>query len=73
MENAGNQKNAGNQNETCSKCHCWLEDGCGPVARNGNELKDLESRLVVAKGQKEGVGWTGSRVLIDTNYCIWSG
>ena len=24
-------------------------------------------------GQGEGVGWTGSLGLADTNYCIWSG
>ena len=34
---------------------------------------DLENRLVVAKGEGEGVGWTGSRGLIDANHCIWSG
>ena len=34
---------------------------------------DLENRLVVAKGEEEGVGWTGSLGLIDANYCIWSG
>ena len=35
------------------------------------KLMDLANRLVVAKG--EGVGWTGSLGLIDTNYYIWSG
>ena len=34
---------------------------------------DLENRLVVAKGEEEGVGWAGSLGLIDANYCIWSG
>ena len=33
---------------------------------------DLENRLVVAKGEDEGVGWTGNLGLIDDNYCIWS-
>ena len=37
------------------------------------ELKDLENRLVVAKGEGEGEGWTGSLGLIDANYCIWNG
>ena len=39
------------------------------------KLKDLEIRLVVAKGEGEGegVGWTGSVGLIDINYCLWSG
>ena len=27
----------------------------------------------VAKGEGEGVGWTGSLGLVDANYCIWSG
>jgi len=39
----------------------------------GNKLLDLENRLVVAKGEEEGVGWTGHLELIDANYCIWSG
>ena len=34
---------------------------------------DLENRLVVAKGEEEGVGWTGFLGLIDANYCIWNG
>ena len=38
-----------------------------------NKLMNMESRLVVAKGEREGVGWTGSRGLVDANYCIWSG
>ena len=32
------------------------------------KFMDLENRLVVAKGEKEGVGWTGSLGLIDANY-----
>ena len=28
------------------------------------ELMDLENRFVVAKGEREGVGWTGSLRLI---------
>ena len=34
---------------------------------------DFENRLVVAKGEEEEVGWTGSLGLIDVNYCIWNG
>ena len=34
---------------------------------------DLENRLVVAKGEGEGVGWTGSLGLIDENYFLWNG
>ena len=37
------------------------------------KLMDLENRLVVAKGDGEAVGWTGSLGLIDANYCIWNG
>ena len=37
------------------------------------KIMDLESRLVVAKGEVEGVDCTGSLGLVDTNYCIWSG
>ena len=38
-----------------------------------NKLMDMEYRLVVAKGGREGVGWTGSFRLVDVNYYIWSG
>ena len=31
------------------------------------KLMDLENRFVVAKGKREGVGWTGSLRLIDAN------
>ena len=37
------------------------------------KLMDLENRLVFAKGEGKGVGWTGSLWLIDANYCIWVG
>ena len=32
------------------------------------KLMDLENRLVVAKGEGEGVGWTGNFGLTDANY-----
>ena len=32
---------------------------------------DKENRLVVAKGEGEGVGWTRNLGLIDANYCLW--
>ena len=35
------------------------------------KLMDLENRLVVAKGEQEGVRWR--LVLIDTNHCLWNG
>ena len=37
------------------------------------KLMDLDNRLLVAEGEGEGVGWTGSLGLVDANYCIWSG
>ena len=33
---------------------------------------DLDNRLVVAMGEGEGVGWTGSLWLIDADCCLWS-
>ena len=36
------------------------------------EKKLSKNRLVVAKGEEEGVGWIGSLGFIDGNYCIWS-
>ena len=32
-----------------------------------------ENRLVVAKGEGEGVEWTGNLGLIDANYYIYNG
>ena len=32
---------------------------------------DVELRLVVAKGQGEGEGWTGNLGLVDANYYIY--
>ena len=37
------------------------------------KIMDFEIRLVVAKGEEEGVGWIGSLGLIDANYCFWNG
>ena len=31
---------------------------------------DIKNRLMVAKGEGKGVGWTGSLGLVDANYCI---
>ena len=33
------------------------------------KIVDLENRLVVAKGEGEGVGWIGNLELMDTNWC----
>ena len=37
------------------------------------KIMDLENRLVVAKGEGEGLGWAGSLGLIDSDYCLWNG
>ena len=37
------------------------------------KLMDLENRLVVAKEDGEGVGWTRNLGLIDANYCFGNG
>ena len=37
------------------------------------KIMDLENRLVVSKGEGEGVRWIGSLGLIDADYCLWSG
>ena len=37
------------------------------------KLMDLENRPVVAKGEGEGVGWTGSLALVGANYYILNG
>ena len=37
------------------------------------EIMDLENRLVVSKGEGEGVGWTGNLGLIGENYCLRNG
>ena len=34
------------------------------------KIMDLENRLVVAKGEREGVGWTVNWGLIEANYCL---
>ena len=36
------------------------------------KLMDLENRLVVAKGEGEGVRWTVNLWLTDGNYCLWN-
>ena len=35
------------------------------------KIMDLENRLLFAKGEGDGVGWTGSLGLIDADYCLW--
>ena len=34
------------------------------------KIMDMENRLMVAKGEEEGVGWIGSLGLLDANYYI---
>ena len=37
------------------------------------KIMDMENRRVGNKGEREGVGWTGSLGLTDANYCLWNG
>ena len=37
------------------------------------KIMDLENRLVVAKGEGEGLGWIGNLGLTDADYCLWNG
>ena len=37
------------------------------------KIMDLEYRLVVSKGEGEGVVWIGSLGLRDVSYCFWNG
>ena len=37
------------------------------------KLMDMENRLMVPKGEGEGVEWTGNSELVDANYCLWNG
>ena len=44
-----------------------------PIYKAETDLIDLENKLVVAKEEGEGVGWTGSLGLADANYYIYNG
>ena len=37
------------------------------------KFMDLENRLVIAKGEREGVGGIGSLGLTDADYCLGNG
>ena len=37
------------------------------------KIMDLQNRLVVARGEGEGVGWMGCLGLIDADSCLWNG
>lgn len=45
----------------------------GKLNFHEKKIMYMENRLVVAKGDREGVGWTGNLGLIDANYCLWNG
>ena len=36
------------------------------------KIMDMKNRLVVAKREREGLGWTGNLGLVDANYCLWN-
>ena len=38
--------------------------------KDRKRLMDIENRLVVAKGERKGVGWMGSLELVGANYYI---
>ena len=50
-----------------------LKYGTGEPIYETETLIDMENGLVVAKGEGEGVGWTGSLGLVDVNYSIENG
>ena len=54
--------------------HIWnlIYDTNEPFHRK-KKITNIENRLVVAKGEEEGVGWTRNLGLIDENYCLWNG
>ena len=37
------------------------------------KIMELENRLVVVKGEEEGVGWIWNLGLTDADYCLWNG
>ena len=41
--------------------------------QNRNRPTNVENRLVVAKGEGKGLGWTGSSGLVDANYYTQNG
>ena len=43
------------------------------MAQGKKKSTDMDNRLMVAKREEEGVGWTGSLGLGDAKYCIWRG
>ena len=42
----------------------------GTHLQNRNKFTGMENRLVIAKGEEEGVGRTGSWGFVDANYSI---
>ena len=37
------------------------------------KVMDVENRLVDAKGEGDGGGWTGNLGFIDADSCLWNG
>ena len=37
------------------------------------KIVDEENRLVFAKREEEGVGWTENLGFVDADYCLWNG
>ena len=42
------------------------------LTMNRDKLIDIRIKFVVANGEGERVGWTGSFGLVDADYCIWN-
>ena len=40
------------------------------MRKTEKKIMNLENRLMVAKGEGEGVGWIRSLGLTDANYCL---
>ena len=58
-----------------SQSHLYLESNIMAQMNFSTEKKimDLENRLIIAKGEGEGMGWIGNLGSADANYCLWNG
>ena len=50
-----------------------LKYGTNDLSAKQKQIMDMEDRLVFARGEGEGVGWTGNLGLVDANCCFCSG
>ena len=55
----------------CDNAYAWnIKYGTNEPIYKTKRLRDIENRLVVAKGEGEGMRWTQSLGLVDANYYI---